>query len=88
MVATIVLSILFFAIAVLGLSIGVILNKRTPLKGECHGPVDGGGTCSTCGGGGGDRCDAPSDDGAAKRAAISNGNFQIQEAVEKIKLFK
>jgi hypothetical protein len=88
MATTMILSILFFALAVLGLSIGVILKKRTPLKGECHGPVDGGGTCSTCGAGADEGCDASDEVEIAKRDALEAGNFQIQEAPRKIELHR
>ena len=49
-------SIVLFAIAILFLSVGVILKKRTPLKGACHAPLrqsNGGegtdpGACESC----------------------------------------
>lgn len=62
---TVLIAAAVFALAVLGLSVGVIFKKRTPLKGSCHSADenDGGGqgacascTCKTGGGAeGGDR---------------------------------
>lgn len=89
MAATLIMGSIFFALAIFGLSIGIIFKKRTPLKGECHAPVDGGGSCATCGGGHDSLCD--STEGTAspnKKRALIQGDFTIQNASDKISLLK
>ena len=93
MAATMILSVIFFGIAVLGLALGVILKKRTPLKGECHAPVDGGGTCATCGSGYGEPCgveDESSDQHsnlvAQKQKAFARGDFTIRKTPDNNRL--
>jgi hypothetical protein len=45
--ATVLVAIGVFALAVLGLSIGVVLRKRTPLKGSCKAAATDG-ACESC----------------------------------------
>ncbi len=50
---TVLISLVVFALAVLGLSIGTVLKKRTPLKGSCGGVANmtsngGGQDCESC----------------------------------------
>ncbi|MBT3216961.1 MAG: ApbE family protein [Candidatus Marinimicrobia bacterium] len=42
-----IIGLLIFAIAIFGLSIGIIFNNK-PLSGSCGGNADG--SCTTCGG--------------------------------------
>ena len=37
---TIILTLAFFALSILGLSVGAILKKRNSLKGSCHSAID------------------------------------------------
>ncbi len=50
MLPTIIAGTVIFSLAILGLSLGVIFKKKTPLKSSCHATVDGGheGACA-CG---------------------------------------
>lgn len=78
---TFALVILFVAIAMVALSVGVILKKKTPLKGHCHKPVDGSDGCGACGNTQEEVCDA-----TLKRDDIKQGKFQIETASRKIDL--
>ncbi|MBN2527128.1 MAG: hypothetical protein JXR76_12095 [Deltaproteobacteria bacterium] len=78
MAATFIVGTVFFAVAVLALSIGVIFKKKTPLKGHCHTPVDGSAGCSACGDESGDNCDSEQ----IRRGDLVSGNFKIQKAPE------
>ena len=57
------IGIAVFAVAIAGLSLGVIFKKRTPLKGSCHSAAAAfdegseGGRCSSC------SCGAPTESG-------------------------
>jgi hypothetical protein len=60
--SVVLLAVGVVALAMLGLGLGVLLGKRTPLKGECHGfdpDRPAGSTCSAC------ACGAASLTGAA-----------------------
>lgn len=83
MAATLILGCAFFSMAVLGISLGVIFKKRTPLKGHCHQPVDGSEGCASCG-------DSPkecvSDDLLKKKLHLAD--YAIQSATSKLDLHK
>lgn len=51
MLLTVVVGIAFIGLAMLGLAVGVIFKKRTPLKGACGSAVtrsSGNDTCESC----------------------------------------
>ena len=88
MAATLILGTIAIGLAMFALSIGVVFKKRTPLKGECHGPVDGGGSCSSCGGGSADACKPAGEDISQKKSDLLEGNFELQTAPEHVSLLK
>ncbi|MBN2342321.1 MAG: hypothetical protein JXX29_15455 [Deltaproteobacteria bacterium] len=82
----------FFAMAMLALSVGVIFKKKTPLKGHCHKPVDGSDGCAACGDSGGSSCsDVVDGYGVPTRsedtiASLKQGQFQIQRSSKHIEI--
>jgi hypothetical protein len=73
MLATVLTGTIVFSFAILGLSMGVIFSKKTPLKTTCHAASDGGheGACA-CGAG---TAAAGSDE--QKTKALVEGRFDL-----------